>query len=956
MIAFAHEVRLEVVVLGLITGLSYALLAVGLVLTYKSSRVLNFAHGQMGALGAALIPVLVVHDHLNYWLAVLIALLAAAAAGAFCELVAIRKLAKAPRLVALVATIGLAQLFFAVEALLPRKNLGSAIFPTPFRADFTIGSLHLHSAQLLILAIAPLIVVALSAFLQRTTVGLASRASAENTDAAYLAGIPVRKISLAVWIVAGLLAGVSAILVGPTRPIITQQSLGPGLLLRALAAAMIGGLDSLPWVFAGGLGIGLLESLVLWNYPSGGTLEVVLFVVVLVSFIARRRLGQLARGGEQSSWSLAGALRAVDPVKARLSRVRLARRVALAAGIVAAALVAVPMSNAQRVLASSVVLFAMMGLSLVVLTGYAGQISLGQFAFVSLGALVGGRLHQLGYPAPVAMLYAVLAGGLAALIVGLPALRIRGLFLAVTTLAFAVAGQTWLFGQHWLVQISGGTTSLEIPRPHWFGINFQRELPYYWLCLGVLVVVGAIVHRLPRTGAGRAMMAVRDNEAATATLSVSPRRIKLVAFVLSGMIAALAGYLYGGMLVSFGDPNTFTPDYSLTLVALVVLGGVTTVTGAVLGAIWVEGLGYILAPILPGLLGGQVALLISGVGLLGAILTFPGGLAQVAFMVRDRIVDRLAGAPATRNEDAEDPGLAAVPARARLQPRAGEHLPAVDGDAVPLEARGVTVRFGGNVAVDDVTMRVRRGEILGLIGPNGAGKTTLFDVLSGQLRPDAGEVLYEGEDITWLPPEQRARLGLGRTFQQARLFDELPLVDAVKVALEREEPSEFVPSLLGLPPSRAAERRKDIRASELIELLGLGQYADRHIAELSTGVRRMAELGCVIALGAEVVLLDEPTAGIAQREVEAFRPVLREVRDHLDATVVLIEHDIPMVMSVVDRLYVLVSGSVIAEGPPSLLREDPAVIAAYLGTDERVIARSGTAATALAADLVGGRS
>ena len=202
-------------------------------------------------------------------------------------------------------------------------------------------------------------------------------------------------------------------------------------------------------------------------------------------------------------------------------------------------------------------------------------------------------------------------------------------------------------------------------------------------------------------------------------------------------------------------------------------------------------------------------------------------------------------------------------------------------------------------------------------------------------------------------PEQRARLGLGRTFQQARLFDDLALVDALKVALERDEPSEVVPSLLALPPSRAAERRKDVRAAELVDLLGLGDFASRHISELSTGIRRMAELGCVVALGADVVLMDEPTAGIAQREVEAFRPVLQEVRDHLGATVVLIEHDIPMVMSLVDRLYVLVSGAVIAEGPPALLRDDPAVIAAYLGTDERVIARSGEVPVETAARLVG---
>ncbi len=250
--------------------------------------------------------------------------------------------------------------------------------------------------------------------------------------------------------------------------------------------------------------------------------------------------------------------------------------------------------------------------------------------------------------------------------------------------------------------------------------------------------------------------------------------------------------------------------------------------------------------------------------------------------------------------------------------------------------------FGGNVAVDGVCVHANVGEIVGLVGPNGAGKTTLFDVLSGQIRPASGRVLLNGEEVTWMRPEQRAHRGLGRTFQQARLFDEMMLVDAFKVALERSEASEVIPSLFGLPPARRSEAVKDMRADELVELLGLGRFAHLNVSELSTGTRRLAELGCMIALGASVLLLDEPTAGIAQREVEAFRPVLKEIRDHLGATMVVIEHDIPLMMDLVDRLYVLAAGAVIAEGPPRVLRDDPKVIAAYLGTDERVIRRSGS--------------
>jgi branched-subunit amino acid ABC-type transport system permease component len=421
------ELPAEVITLGVIAGLTYAVLGMGLTLTYKSSRVLNFAHGELGALPAIIIPVLVINYGWSYWSAMPLALVASAVGGALMELVVIRKLARSPRLIVLVATIGVSQLFFAIGALIPKEGrLGSAVFPTPFDASITIGNLRLGSGQLLILAVVPVVTVALAVFLQRSRVGMASRAAAENVDAAQLAGVPVRRISLAIWILAGVLAGISAILLGPTRPIVTRVALGPSLMVRALAAAMIGGLGSMPRVFAGGIVIGLVEALVQWNYPTGGTLEVVIFVVVLVSLLARRGLGAAARGGEATSWSLAGTVRDLEARLARKPRVRLTRAAFLVVLIALAVIVAVPMSNSQRVLMSSIALFAIMGLSLVVLTGFAGQVSLGQFAFVGLGAIVGGRMHQLGYPPWMAVLYAVLAGGLVALVIGLPAQAQRG--------------------------------------------------------------------------------------------------------------------------------------------------------------------------------------------------------------------------------------------------------------------------------------------------------------------------------------------------------------------------------------------------------------------------------------------------------------------------------------------------------------------------------------------------
>jgi ABC-type branched-subunit amino acid transport system ATPase component/ABC-type branched-subunit amino acid transport system permease subunit len=976
------DVPLEVVVLGVLSGLTYALAAAGVVLAYRTSRVLNFAQGEMGALAAMLVPVLVLEAGLPYWVGVLAALAGAALTGVAMELVVVRKFAASSRLLALVATIGASQALFTVEAFLPKgERLATEVYPVPFSATVHVGNLSLDGGDLLVLLVAPLAAVSLAGFLRRTRVGLAARCAAENLDAARLAGVPVRRVSLQVWVVVGLLAGVSGILAGPSRPLVTQLPLGPDLLLRDLAAAMVGGLTSIPGAFAGGIAIGVVEAVAQWNAPTGGTPDLVLFLVVLVAFLVRRGLGTRVRGDEGSSWSLTAAVRPLPDALARLPRVRMARAGVAAGAIACGALLPLAADDAQRVLVASVLLFAAMGLSLVVLTGFAGQVSLGQFAFVEVGALVGGRMAELGFPTWMGVLYAVAAGVAVALVVGIPALRIRGLFLAVVTLAFAVAAQTWLFGQHWLVSVSGARSSLEIPRPTILGIGFRSELRYDWLCLGVLVVLAAATRRVRSSGLGRSMMAVRDHERQAASLGVSPARTKLVAFALSGAMAAFAGYFYGGLLITFPTSDAFQAELGLALLGMVVLGGVTSVTGAVLGAVYLKGLGYALAPVLPSLLGATVTFLVAGVGLLGAVLAFPSGIAGVVFSARDRLLARLVGplaparvpapgggdaVPARRSGEGiptrrsggsapvplgSDGSVATEPApRARAAASEVDKARVRSGGATPgpgsagqpaLEASSIVVRFGGNVVLDEVTLEAARGEIVGLVGPNGAGKTTLFDVLSGHLAPAAGTVLLHGADVTTLPPERRARLGLGRSFQQARLFDEMALREAVAVALEREDPSEVVPSLLGLPPARRSEKKKRLRAEELLELFGLSPFGDLHAGELSTGTRRLAELAALCALGADVLLLDEPTAGIAQREVEAFRPVLLEVRDRLDATILLVEHDIPLVTSLADRVYVLDAGQVLASGPPEVLREDPRVVAAYLGTDERLVARSG---------------
>jgi ABC-type branched-subunit amino acid transport system ATPase component len=251
------------------------------------------------------------------------------------------------------------------------------------------------------------------------------------------------------------------------------------------------------------------------------------------------------------------------------------------------------------------------------------------------------------------------------------------------------------------------------------------------------------------------------------------------------------------------------------------------------------------------------------------------------------------------------------------------------------------VSLGGRTIVSDVSLEVRPGEIVGLIGTNGAGKTTIVNAVSG-LVPSTGVIELFGRDVSSLAAHQRARLGQGRAFQNARLFSSLTVRETVMVALESRRRSLLVPSMLALPPSPQREARNRREADEIIGYLGLGRYADALMSELSTGTRRIVELGALIALDSKLLLLDEPTAGVAQRETEAFAPLIRTIKDELGAAILIIEHDMPMVMSISDRIYCLEAGQVIAEGDPASVRANPVVIASYLGTDERAIQRSDT--------------
>jgi ABC-type branched-subunit amino acid transport system ATPase component/ABC-type branched-subunit amino acid transport system permease subunit len=926
--------------IGMIQGLCYALLGLGLVLVYRASRVIHFGYGEVGALGAVILAKLVLDGGWPWWLAIVVVVAGGAALGAGWELTVVRRLMHRPRVALMVATIAIAQLMLVLQLLVPPVS-NQGLFPTALDIRQPLGDFVLRGDHIAVLLVVPAVAIALAWFLNRSMTGLAIRGAAANLDAASLAGVHVKRVSTIVWALTGALATLTFVLVLPVRGYVfgaTTEALGPALLLRALVVGLVGRMVSLPLTVAGGIGLGVVESVLLSNIGSPGAVDMMLFVVLLVLLVVR---GASTQGSQDASF-VPAVRRLADQLRGRPMTRHIPAVLASTAILFAVVAPFLTESPGRQLMLTKIIVFAIAGLSVVVVTGWAGQLSLCQFALVGLGAFATAGLTTRGMDFGPAAALAIGMTAACALLVGFPALRIRGLFLAMATLGFAVAAQAWLLK---LDVFQDPLGAVVVQRDHLGPLDLTNQRVYYFLCLTALLLAASALVRLRRSGVGLAILAVRDNEPAASAVTLSPATVKLTAFGLSGALAGLAGALLGGLLVDL-NVNDIGPEQSVLLLTMAIIGGVGSVAGAILGAVYLIGL--------PGLFADSmtVMLLTSGAGLLAVVIWSPGGLVELA----QRGSLRLLGGTG--------PLVSAVPTRTRTEPSwpegPGQSRSAVPGPRIaghlPVPARStvrlpedvpilsccqVDVRFGGVHANRSIDLEVPSGQVVGLIGTNGAGKSTLLNAIAGAVPLNGGAVSMFGVDVTGWPVYARADLGVGRIFQDARLFEQLTAHECVLVALEARRRSEVLPSLLGLPPARLEERTKRAVADELIDLFGLGPHAHLMASELSTGMRRILELASLIASGGTLLLLDEPTAGVAQREVEAFAAVIQAVQRALGATLVIIEHDMPLVMGLCDRIVCLSAGEVIADGAPKEIRTDPAVIASYLGTDDHAIARSG---------------
>ncbi|MEA3055303.1 MAG: hypothetical protein QOD30_735, partial [Actinomycetota bacterium] len=578
---------LGIVALGIVYGTVTALGAMGIILVYRANRFINFAHGALGSMvGVSAIGMVKQHG-LSYWIALPAAVIVGAIVGGAIEFLVIRRFNNATRLVLTVASIGLAQLLGGFE-LLGAKAIGFLSLTGGFRApldiSFKLDVIRVHGDEMLIVAVVPLVIAGLAWFLLKTDAGVAVRGAAENVDRALLLGIPVRRLSTIVWLIAGGLATLTYMLQAPfagVKPGLASN--GPTVLLPLLATAVVARMESLPLAFGAGIGLGIMEQVVRWNSAGTPSFVYVVYLVVIVGALLVQR-GKLSRGQESggSSWSSTNIVKPIPSELRRLPEVRWPKAGVLTLIVLAFVLIPNGWSPSNQLAGGFALVWGMIGVSLVVLTGWGGNISLGQFGIAGVSGMVAGNLIvNVNLDFWLVMLIAGATGAVVALAVGLPALRIRGLFLAVTTLAFAIALDGYFLNQDTFPQF----IKSNVDRGYlWQRFDLEDTYAMYAVCLGftVLAVVIAIGVRKARNG--RVLIATRDNQRAADSASVPTTMIKLSGFLLAGAIAGVAGALQVLLLHGLGQ-GSFNPVDSITVFSTAVIGGLGSLTGAITGVL-----------------------------------------------------------------------------------------------------------------------------------------------------------------------------------------------------------------------------------------------------------------------------------------------------------------------------------------------------------------------------------
>ena len=640
---------------GIALGSLYGIIGVALVLVYRTNRIINFAAAALGAVPAIVALLLTTTFGVSYLLTLPIAVVGGLGIGALTDIVVMRRFARSPRLIVTVVTIGLAQTFAVVGFFLPVWFGERADQPptvaTPWAGlafQSSRGEPVLSGNQVFAFLVVGLLTGGLALFFARSRMGMAVRASAENAERAALLGIPVKKVGTVAWALAGLLSSLAIFAQAPLIGVPSDATLGFDTLLYGLAAAVVGGLDRMGTALFAGTGIGILIFASVAKTGQNDVASALMLVVILVALLAQR--GKLSRAKDSgvSSWQSVKVFRPVPAELREVPEVRIARSVLLGTAVTVAVVAPLVVGEPNLSRLTLLPLYGIIAVSLVVLTGWAGQISLGQFGLVGIGAAVSGGLiadHNIDFF--VACLIGIAAGAVTAVVIGLPAIRIQGLYLAVTTLAFGYAMQNYVLNPSFPVGralLPEGIIGA-IVRPSVYGrFDLEDDRNFYYACLIALALTMAAALAFRSNRSGRVVIAMRDNQRAAASYALNPVRVRLAAFAVSGGMAGLAGTLF-----AYSQHNVLSDSYdvlsSIFVFLAVCVAGLTSVWAAVVGVALFEAItifgpdvwqrfGQVFTEVVP--------LLITGPLLILNLYQSPGGLAGYAFEQRDRFLRRIA--------------------------------------------------------------------------------------------------------------------------------------------------------------------------------------------------------------------------------------------------------------------------------------------------------------------------
>jgi ABC-type branched-subunit amino acid transport system ATPase component/branched-subunit amino acid ABC-type transport system permease component len=891
------------IVAGIASGAIYGLAATGLVLTYKTSGIFNFGHGALATTAAYAYYWMHV-DHgwdwkISFFVAVFVV---GPLLGLLMERIA-RQLSHQRTAWKVVGTVGLILLVqglgtikYGVDALKVDQYL-----PTG-KDSFELGGVVIRNSQVIVTAIAVLAVALLYGLFRFTRLGVAMRAVVDDPDLVDLQGtspVKVRRIS---WIIGSTLAALSGVLIVPfigLEPILLTF-----LVVQTFGAASIGLFSSIPLTFLGGLVVGIGESLLQKyeiSYPtlvgmSKGLPFIILIVVMLVT--PRQKLAP------PSSAETRPPLEWRGPTSMRLG----------AGVIVFGLLAAVPLWEDVKIspywISALTMVLIMLSLGLLVRT--AGIVSLCTAAFAAIGAVSFSQLHVgLGVPWIPAMLVAGLIAVPAGALVAIPSIRLSGLFLALATLGFGLLVERVFYRRSYMFTVLA--EGRRMPRPAWAASNER----YYYLVLGFVVVAVLAIAAINRGRLGRVLAGMGDSPRAVSTLGLSINVTRVIVFCIGAYIAAIAGALHGGMLGIAGAESSYYSSFNSTiLLAILALAPFRVPWYAIFAGV---------TQVIPAYIEGKNTPHVLTVifGFFAILVALQGGPHGMPPKLRHYFESKFGRSKRTTLVG-DRAGAADIDLR--------RPAPTVTaGAASGLSVSKLTVRFGGLVAVDDVTLAAPMGRITGLIGPNGAGKTTTFNSCSGLNRPTKGTVTLHGADVSNVSPPGRARQGLGRSFQVMELCESLTVADNVALGREAGQAGARVISQLFAPRGDILVR--DLATSEAMEMCGIAELAHLQAGALSTGQRRLVELARCLAGPFDILLLDEPSSGLDHDETAKFGQILRRVVSERGCGILLVEHDMSLVMDVCEYIYVLDFGRLIFEGAPSEVAASADVQAAYLGAE-----------------------